>query len=101
MAGLAYFRHSGLVSSILQSAILYSRRQNRPALQLHYLTSLAILPDGEKDVGTFEFEIRQLKTWCVEAKSLPKDAGQVIPTQNGRGRRLTCQVYGVATSGIS
>src|SRR6202162_3225259 len=64
MAGLAYFRHLGLVFLILQSATLYSRQQNRPARQLRYLTSSAILPDGEEDVRLFE--IRNTSTSSAE-----------------------------------
>jgi hypothetical protein len=64
---------------------LYSRQQNRPARQLRYLTSSAILPDGEEDVRLFEFELRQLQARTAQAKSVPKDTGQVIPTQNKRG----------------
>jgi hypothetical protein len=68
---------------------------------LRYLTSSAILPVGEEDVRLFEFEIRQLQARSTQAKSVPKDTERVIPTQNKRGGRLTCQVYGVAMSGIN
>src|SRR4029077_15993871 len=64
MAGLAYFRHLGLVFLILQSATLYSRQRSRPARQLRYLTSSAILPDGDEDVRLFR--IRNMSTSSAE-----------------------------------
>ena len=41
------------------------------------------------------------KRGALRAKSVPKETGQVIPTQNKRGADYTCQVYGVAMSGIN
>src|SRR5258707_8194401 len=99
MASLAYFRHLGLVFLILQSAILYSRRQNRPARQLRYLTSSAIPPDGEEDARLSKFEIRQPQGRSTSA--VPNIQGRSFSLRNKRASRLTCQVYGVATSGIN
>src|SRR6476659_2097315 len=39
--------------------------------------------------GFSNFEIRQLQAWSTQAKSVPKETGKVIPTQNKRGRRLS------------
>src|SRR6476646_710950 len=99
MASLAYFRHLGLAFLILQSAILYSRQQNRPARQLRYLTSSATPPDGEEDARLSQFEICQPQGRRTSAVS--KDTGQVILTRKQASGRLACQVYGVAMSGIN
>src|SRR6476646_9935212 len=100
MASLAYFRHLGLVFLILQSAILYSRQQNRPARQLRYLTSSAILPDGEEDARAFRnSKFVNLKRGALAL--FQRMQGRSFSLRNKRAGRLACQVYGVAMSGIN
>src|SRR6476660_1179466 len=98
MASLAYFRHLGLVFLILQSAILYSRQQNRLARQLRYLTSSAILHDGEEDARISKFYV-DLKGGALAL--FRRIQGRSFSLRNKRAGRLTCQVYGVAMSGIN
>src|SRR5271163_1308058 len=101
MTGRAYFRHLGSAFLILPWAILYSRRQSRPARQLRYLTSSATLHDGEEDIGFSNAKYVNSERSALKLRVLRRRQDRSFPLRTGERMDYTCQVYGVAMSGIN